>query len=948
MSQIFGTPFADTLQGTPDADQLLGLGGDDHLYGGDGDDQLLGDAGHDVLEDWKGRDTFDGGEGNDLLMLYAAPYAAAFLNATGDDVALGGPGNDMLVVRGVGLSHTLSGGSGSDFFSFGAAAGALAPAQLGTFTLTDFAQAAEDRIMLAPGSLPYAWQGQAPAGFTASEGQALGTAGGAVGIWTAAQGADALLWVDLNANGLVDTRDLRLLLQGQAPLGPAALGPGVLGTTQGTPGADVLVGSALDDMILGNGGQDVVDGGDGIDVIVTLDGDDTLRGGNNRDQLAAGSGRNTVDGGNGDDFIDFDGDAASHTTASGGAGRDTYLLHPGGAQAVVTDFEPGAQGDLIDVSALLTADGAIWPPSLDPFSPAAGTLRLVAHPGATDLQWDRTGAANGAQWQTVVTLQGTPAFALTPDNIQAPAPVGALSTVPGNPAPTVAQPVPNLTVDEDSAVGFIPSLTTFADNSAPAELFITATRGDGSPLPAWLHFSGGAGTYNGVPGIGQFTGTPANGDVGVLDVKLTATDPQGASVADTFTLTVRNVNDAPTVAQVPAAITATAGIWLDWTLPAGTFADEDAGDVLLLSASTAQPMPPLLLPSWLTFDAASGRLFGMPGPLDGGTLQLRFTALDRGGATASVDVPLAVQVPNQAPVATADSASTLAGTTVTVPVLANDSDADAGQTLRVTGTGAPRAGSVLVQPDGTVLYTPRGTWNGVDSFSYTVGDGWGGTAGATVTVTVQASLVGTDAGNSLAGGTAADSIDARGGNDVVNAGAGDDFVRGGDGRDTLYGGAGQDTLLGEAGIDTLLGQEGGDTLVGGPGNDRVYTGTSNGRGDGSPDLVVFNQAPTSSGEADTVYGLEANGMDRLVLDPAVFAALQAGVTTGVDADEFRAASSVAALDGNDHLLFDTRSNQLYFDVDGSGPAAKVLMATLVNLVGTLDASDFSWALPPGV
>lgn len=949
MSQIFGSPFADTLNGTADADQLLGLAGDDHLYGRQGDDQLVGDAGDDVLEDWQGQDLFDGGEGSDLLMLYAAPYASAYLNATGADVALAGPGHDTVLVVGVGLSHQLWGGGGGDFFTFAPATGSLTPAQLGTFTVGDFNGADEDRVMLPPVSLPYAWQGLAPAGFTASEGQVLGSAGGAIGLWTASLGSDALLWADLNANGVVDTRDLRVVFSASLPLGPEALGPGVLGTLQGTPGDDLLVGSVRDDLILGLGGHDVVDAGDGIDVVVTLDGNDTLRGGNNRDQLAAGSGHNTVDGGAGDDVIDFDGDAASSTTASGGTGRDSYLLHPAGATALVTDFEPGASGDVLDVSALLTADGAMWPPSTDPFSPAAGLLRLVANPDGTELQWDRSGAADGGQWQTVVTLQGTPAFALTPANVKSPLPVQALFSVPGNRAPVVAQPVPDRVVDEDSAFGLIPSLMTFDDNSAPAELLITASRADGTALPAWLQFTGGAGTYgSGVPGIGQFSGTPGNADVGTLELRLTATDPQGASVSDTFTLTVRNVNDAPTVAQVPAAITATAGTWLDWTLPAGTFADEDVGDVLTLSALSDQPGGPLLLPSWLSFDASTGRLFGMPGPLDGGTVLLHIKAADRAGAMASVDVPLTVQVPNQAPVARPDSASTPAGTAVTVAVLANDSDADPGQQLQVTATTAPRVGSVQVQAGGSLLYTPAGVWNGSDSFGYTVGDGAGGSASSTVTVTVLASINGTDDNNNLGGGAAADSIDARAGNDLVNAGAGDDFVRGGDGRDTLYGGTGQDTLLGEAGIDVLLGQEGGDILSGGPGNDRIYTGASNGRADGSADAVVLGGALSSTGNADTVYGFEANGTDRLLLDPAAFAALLAGSTAGVDGDEFRAAASVTALDANDHLLFDTRNNQLFYDVDGSGPQARVLVATLVNLVGTLDPSDFALGLPPGV
>jgi len=61
---------------------------------------------------------------------------------------------------------------------------------------------------------------------------------------------------------------------------------------------------------------------------------------------------------------------------------------------------------------------------------------------------------------------------------------------------------------------------------------------------------------------------------------------------------------------------------------------------------------------------------------------------------------------NQPPTAVDDSASTFSGTAVSIPVLANDSDPDAGQTLTVTGTSnGPSNGSVVVNGDGSITYT---------------------------------------------------------------------------------------------------------------------------------------------------------------------------------------------------------------------------------------------------
>ena len=71
-----------------------------------------------------------------------------------------------------------------------------------------------------------------------------------------------------------------------------------------------------------------------------------------------------------------------------------------------------------------------------------------------------------------------------------------------------------------------------------------------------------------------------------------------------------------------------------------------------------------------------------------------------------------------------------------IAVLANDSDLDL-DTLTITGVTAPDHGSAQVV--GTaVRYTPAAGFVGGDSFSYTVSDGFGGTASGVVTVTVGA------------------------------------------------------------------------------------------------------------------------------------------------------------------------------------------------------------------
>jgi hypothetical protein len=89
-------------------------------------------------------------------------------------------------------------------------------------------------------------------------------------------------------------------------------------------------------------------------------------------------------------------------------------------------------------------------------------------------------------------------------------------------------------------------------------------------------------------------------------------------------------------------------------------------------------------------------------------------------------------------VAADDGASTAFGTPVTITPLANDSDPD-GDPLAITAVTQGANGRVVLNADGTLGYTPDAGFSGLDRFSYTVADPFGGSASASVTVAVQAS-----------------------------------------------------------------------------------------------------------------------------------------------------------------------------------------------------------------
>jgi hypothetical protein len=86
-------------------------------------------------------------------------------------------------------------------------------------------------------------------------------------------------------------------------------------------------------------------------------------------------------------------------------------------------------------------------------------------------------------------------------------------------------------------------------------------------------------------------------------------------------------------------------------------------------------------------------------------------------------------------VASDDTATTIEDQAVSIPVLANDTDPDS-DPLMVTDATDPAHGSVAINGDGTVTYTPDAGYVGGDSFTYTAGDGRGGTDSAGVSITV--------------------------------------------------------------------------------------------------------------------------------------------------------------------------------------------------------------------
>lgn len=122
--------------------------------------------------------------------------------------------------------------------------------------------------------------------------------------------------------------------------------------------------------------------------------------------------------------------------------------------------------------------------------------------------------------------------------------------------------------------------------------------------------------------------------------------------------------------------------------------------------------------------------FGFNGSRDNATVAPSNYSLHAAGSSSG-------GAANQAPTAAADAVLVNPGQTTTINVLANDSDPD-GDSLSVLSITQPAHGAAVLNAGGTISYTPKSGFAGSDAFTYTISDGRGGTASATVSLTVGA------------------------------------------------------------------------------------------------------------------------------------------------------------------------------------------------------------------
>ncbi|WJN60294.1 glycosyl hydrolase family 28-related protein [Pseudomonas sp. SO81] len=477
--------------------------------------------------------------------------------------------------------------------------------------------------------------------------------------------------------------------------------------------------------VVGSEDRDRLAGGEADERLLGLDGNDSLAGGAGNDVLVGGAGRDTLTGGSGADIFRYAASADSYRTGSG-----AFSDH-------IVDFD--AALDRIDLSELgFSALGN----GLD------GTLRL-SYSSASDRTYLSSLASDAEGRYFELAIQGNHLSTLSSANIL------FNGNVAPNAAPVLHEALPNQTITENQVFTFGFSASNFSDPDGDT-LSYKATLGNSTALPSWLRFDAATLSFNGLPGLGN---------AGIYEIKVSAGDGRGGSLANSFLLVV---DEAPagtptlhgsagndlllgtsaneTLLGLGGADTLMGGAGHDMlvgglgrdTLTGGDGVDTFRFDTLHDSYRNGSPSCDLITDFDPTTDRIDLSALGFSGLGNGlnGTLALSYSAASDRTYLRSLETDAN-------------------GDRFELALQGNHLDTLNGSNLFLVTPPPPPPGTITPPPP-----TPVGT------------------PGDDV-------LNGTDASELLLGHAGADKINGGGGNDIIDGGAGKDVLTGDDGADVF-------------------------------------------------------------------------------------------------------------------------------------------------------------------
>ena len=238
----------------------------------------------------------------------------------------------------------------------------------------------------------------------------------------------------------------------------------------------------------------------------------------------------------------------------------------------------------------------------------------------------------------------------------------------------------------------------YEDGSVLVDLLANATDIDGDALTLTSATAENGTILNGIY-------TPNADFNGTDTITYTVNDSAEATVS----VTINSVNDSPVTADDTAKVHEDTSVMINVL---GNDSDID-GDTLTVTAVSAANG---------TVSVNADNTLAYTGNTDfNGTDTITYTVSDGNGGESSATVSVEVIAVNDDPNASADTASTSEDTSVNINVLGNDTDED-GDALGVASAEAGN-GTVIVNADGSLEYTPNQDFNGTDTISYVASDG---------------------------------------------------------------------------------------------------------------------------------------------------------------------------------------------------------------------------------
>src|SRR6056297_1774442 len=331
---------------------------------------------------------------------------------------------------------------------------------------------------------------------------------------------------------------------------------------------------------------------------------------------------------------------------------------------------------------------------------------------------------------------------------------------------------------------------------------------------------------------GTYTYTPSADFNGTDSFTYTVSDGIETDTA-TVTVTVNAVNDAP-VAQAETESVAEDGAVINGQL---TATDVENDNLSYSVQGTAPAGLTVFTNGSYTFDPSDAAYQGLA---TGDTQDVTATYIvnDGNGGTDTGTITITVTGTNDAPVAEEVTVSGVRDTDTAGLVTATDVDGD-DLTFSVEAGDGPSSGSVVMNPNGSFLYTPNVGFSGPDSFTYTVSDGTV-TVTETVTVNVAASTAQLSPGVDIIEADPESSI-VVGNEQTLTAG------------DSIVGGDGEDTLI----INVNTGASSALSFAGFVANVETFQTTIDGGGSATFDMsgseITGNTFVNANSTADVVY-----------------------------------------------------------------------------------------------